>query len=69
MLPPNTPKDRLLILRKGLTDTYKDPEFLADAQKARLNMDPLSGEELGKVVARTYKLEKPIVEHLKEILK
>lgn len=69
VLPPNTPKDRVLMLRKGLTETYKDPEFLADAQKARLDMDPLSGEELEKVVARTYKLEKPIVEKLKEILK
>ena len=69
VLPPNTPKDRVLILRKGLTETYKDPEFLADAQKARLDMDPLSGEELEKVVARTYKLEKPIVEKLKDILK
>jgi tripartite-type tricarboxylate transporter receptor subunit TctC len=65
VLPPNTPK----ILRKALTDTYKDPEFHADAQKARLDMDPLTGEELEKVVARTYKLEKPIVEKPKEILK
>jgi tripartite-type tricarboxylate transporter receptor subunit TctC len=69
VLPPNTPKDRVLMLRKGLAETYKDPEFLADAQKARLDMDPLSGEELAKVVARTYKLDKPIVEKLKEILK
>ena len=44
VLPPNTPKDRVLMLRKGLAETYRDPEFLADAQKARLDMDPLSGE-------------------------
>ena len=69
VFPPNTPKDRVLMLRKGFLDTYKDPEFIADAQKARLDMSPLSGEELEKVVARTYKLEKPIVEKLKEILK
>jgi len=69
VFPPNTPKDRVLMLRKGLLDTYKDPEFIADAQKARLDMSPLSGEELEKVVARTYKLEKPIIEKLKEILK
>ena len=69
VFPPNTPKDRVLMLRKGLLDTYKDPEFIADAQKARLDMSPLSGEELEKVVARTYKLEKSIIEKLKEILK
>ena len=48
VLPLNTPKDRVLILRKGLAETYKDPEFIADTQKARLDMDPLSGEELEK---------------------
>ncbi len=69
VLPPNTPKDRVLTLRKGLADTLKDPEFLADAKKARLDLDPLSGEELEKVVARVYKLEKRIIEKLKEILR
>ncbi len=69
VLPPGTPKDRVAMLRKGLADTYKDPEFIADAQKARLDMAPLSGEELEKIVDRTYKLDKNIVEKLKEILK
>jgi len=67
-LPPKTPKDRVRLLRKGLTDTYKDPEFIADARRARLDMNPLSGEELEKVVARVYRLDKPLVEKLKDIL-
>ena len=66
--PPKTPKDRVQMLRKGLSATYKDPEFIADAKRARLDMNPLSGEELEKVVARVYRLDKPIVERLKEIL-
>jgi tripartite-type tricarboxylate transporter receptor subunit TctC len=69
VLPPGTPKDRVLALRKGLADTYKDPEFIADAQKARLDMAPLSGEELEKIVDRTYKLDKNLVAKLKDILK
>ena len=69
VLPPGTPKDRVAMLRKGLADTYKDPEFLADAKKARLDMAPLSGEELEKIVDRTYKLDKNLVAKLKEILK
>jgi hypothetical protein len=56
-------------LRKGLADTYKDPEFIADAQKARLDMAPLSGEELERVVDRTYKLDKNLITKLKDILK
>lgn len=69
VFPPGTPKDRVLALRKGLADTYKDPEFIADAQKARLDMAPLSGEELEKIVDRTYKLDKNLVAKLKDILK
>ena len=69
VFPPGTPKDRVQALRKGLADTYKDPEFLADAQKARLDMAPLSGEELEKIVDRTYRLDKNLVAKLKDILK
>lgn len=69
VFPPNTPKERVQVLRKGLADTLKDPEFLADAKKARLDLNPLSGEDLEKTVARTFALEKPLVEKLKEILK
>jgi tripartite-type tricarboxylate transporter receptor subunit TctC len=69
VFPPGTPKDRVQALRKGLADTYKDPEFIADAQKARLDMAPLSGEELEKIVDRTYKLDQNLVAKLKDILK
>jgi len=69
VFPPNTSKDRVQALRKGLADTYKDPEFLADAKKARLDMAPLTGEEMEKIVDRTYKLDKKLVARLKEILK
>ena len=69
VFPPNTPPERVQILRKGLAVTLKDPEFLADAQRARLDLNPLSGEELERTVARTFALEKPLVEKLQAILK
>ena len=69
VFPPGTPKDRVQILRKGLSDTLKDPDFLVDAQKARFDLNPIGGEELEKIVARIYKLEPQLTEKLKEILK
>ena len=69
LLPPNTPKERVQILRKALAATFKDPDFLADAQRARLDLNPLSGDEMQEAVERLWKLEKPLVEKLKEILK
>lgn len=66
---PGTPKDRVQILRKAFSETLKDPEFLADAKKSRLDTDPLTGEEIEKIVAQLFKMDPALVNQLKEILK
>jgi tripartite-type tricarboxylate transporter receptor subunit TctC len=69
VLPPNTPKERVKMLRKAFMDTMKDPEFVADAKRARLDLDPLDGEEIENQVKTLFKLEPGLVKQLKEILK
>jgi tripartite-type tricarboxylate transporter receptor subunit TctC len=68
VLPPATPKDRVQILRKAFADTMSDPEFLADAKKANLDINPLSGEEVARTVENLFKIEPPIAAKLKQIL-
>jgi tripartite-type tricarboxylate transporter receptor subunit TctC len=68
VFPPATPKERVQILRKAFTDTMKDPEFIADAHKAKLDLSPLSGDELEKIVASFYRTEPDVVARLKDIL-
>jgi len=68
-MPPGTPKDRVKILRKAFSDTMKDSEFLAHAQRANLNLDPLDGEEIEQEVKAFFKLEPALIKQLKEILK
>ena len=46
VLPPLTSKERVKTLRKVFQDTMKDPEFLADAAKSRLDIDLVTGTEL-----------------------
>lgn len=67
-LPPGTPKDRVQLLRRAFLQTLKDPEFLADAQKAKLDVEPISGEELEKKISRMSKLNPSLVAKLKDIL-
>jgi tripartite-type tricarboxylate transporter receptor subunit TctC len=67
-LPPGTPKDRVNVLRKAFLDTLKDAEFLAEAHKARLDIDPVSGEEIEKVVANFFRLDATLVARLREVL-
>jgi tripartite-type tricarboxylate transporter receptor subunit TctC len=49
-VPPGTPKDRLQLLRKAFADTMKDPEFIAEAEKSKLETTYVSGEEIDKYV-------------------
>jgi hypothetical protein len=67
-LPPGTPKDRVQLLRRALLQTLKDPEFLADAQKAKLDVEPISGEELEKKISRMSQLNPSLVAKLRDIL-
>jgi tripartite-type tricarboxylate transporter receptor subunit TctC len=68
-LPPATPKNRVNLLRKAFMDTMKDPEFLADTQKAKLDLDPIEGADLEKQVKELFKLDPALVSKMKEILK
>ena len=69
VLPPNTPKNRVEIIRKAFMDTMKDPEFLAEAKKANLDINPDDGAVLEQNVKEILKLEPGLIAKLKEILK
>lgn len=68
-LPPGTPQDRLSLLRKAFVQTMKDPELLAEAKKAQLDINPLDGEEVERHVKALFKLDRAVVDRLREILK
>jgi tripartite-type tricarboxylate transporter receptor subunit TctC len=67
-LPPGTPKDRVQLLRKAFESTLKDPEFLADAKKSRLNVEPVSSEAIEKDIANLFKLDPSLISKFKDIL-
>ena len=69
VLPPGTPKDRVMIMRKAFMETMKDPEFLAEANKAKLDINPLEGGELEKNVREVFNLDAALIPKAKEILK
>jgi tripartite-type tricarboxylate transporter receptor subunit TctC len=59
--PPGIAPERLAVLRQGFTATMKDPEFLADAEKLKLEVRPLSGEEAETVVRQIYAETSPAI--------
>jgi len=67
-LPPGTPKDRVQVLRKAFDDTLKDAEFLADAKKSNLSVDPVPVDELERDIGALFKLDSGLISKLKDIL-
>jgi tripartite-type tricarboxylate transporter receptor subunit TctC len=66
-LPPGTPKESVQIMRQAFVNVLNDPGFLAEAKKAKLTIDPVSGEELEKIMIGLLRLESSFVEKLKTI--
>ena len=51
-LPPNVPPDRVAALRAAFDATMTDPDYLAEADKLKIDVDPLTGTELAALVAQ-----------------
>ena len=51
-LPPGVPQDRVDALRTAFMDTMKDPDFLAEAEKVQIPIEPRDGASLDKVAAQ-----------------
>jgi tripartite-type tricarboxylate transporter receptor subunit TctC len=62
------PADRLAILRNAFDAMLKDPELLAEAAKAKLPIEPMSGAELDKVVAEMFEADPKTMATVKKLL-
>jgi len=54
LAPPNLPADRLATLRQAFTDTMSDKDFLAEADQTELEINPVSGADVEKLVKEVY---------------
>jgi len=66
--PPGIPEDRLKILRDAFWATLNDSDFVADTNKQRLEVHPLSAEKVAESVSDSYAMPEPIVKRLQNIL-
>jgi tripartite-type tricarboxylate transporter receptor subunit TctC len=59
--PPGIPADRLKALREGFEATMKDKEFLAEADKLKLEVNPLTGQQVEDLVKQVYTETSPAI--------
>jgi tripartite-type tricarboxylate transporter receptor subunit TctC len=64
---PGIPADRVAALRKAFDDTMKDPDFIAEAERLKLTVNPLTGEALQKVIAEVSNLPPDLVEKVRGV--
>jgi hypothetical protein len=67
-LPPQVPEQRVRTLQKAFISTLKDSQFLAEAEKAKLEIDPVDGPGIEKMVKGLYEIEPAIVNRIKQLL-
>ena len=62
LMPPDTPGELVAIMRRAFDDTMKDRLFLADAQKALLEVDPMTGEAMERTIKNAFATPKAILQ-------
>jgi tripartite-type tricarboxylate transporter receptor subunit TctC len=67
-LPPNVPPERVEALRRAFDATMKDPGFIAEAGKIGFEVDPMTGEQVQKLVGDLAKTPPDIVSRVRTIL-
>jgi tripartite-type tricarboxylate transporter receptor subunit TctC len=66
---PGVPADRVAVLRRAFDATLKDPEFLTEAERTKLTIGPLAGEELQKLVAEVSNLSPALLDKVRAAYK
>jgi tripartite-type tricarboxylate transporter receptor subunit TctC len=59
--PPNIPDDRKAALIRAFDDTMKDPEFLEETAKAKMDIAPMTGQEIDVLLTQLYALPSDVV--------
>ena len=67
-MPPNVPPERVSAIRRAFDATMKDKEFLEEADKLKIEIDPLSGEQVAALIEQIYKTPAATVERVRDAM-
>ena len=68
VLPEGVPRERVAALRKAFMAALADPALLAEAEKMKLDVEPISGDDVQTMVAQLFAMPARIVERAKQAL-
>ena len=67
--PPDLPTERVALLRRAFDATRTDPGFVSEANKMQIDIEPVSGEEIQKIVARLATFDQSVIDHALALMK
>jgi tripartite-type tricarboxylate transporter receptor subunit TctC len=67
LMPPDTPKALVSTIRRAFDEILRDPLYLADAEKALLEVDPVSGEAMEQALKDAYATPKDLIRQAAEL--
>lgn len=68
LTPPDVPADRLAALRHAFVETMKDKDFLGEAKKLNVEIDPVSWQELHTLMDKLYQTPDSVVKRMQQIM-
>lgn len=68
VLPPDVPPERVAALRQAFDDTMKDPQYVEEAKRIGLEINPLGGEAIAKLIEQVQATPQAAVDRLHELL-
>jgi tripartite-type tricarboxylate transporter receptor subunit TctC len=66
--PPDVPPERVAALRAAFDAAMKDPQYLEDARRIGLDVNPLGGGEITKLVQQVQATPQDVVDRLRELI-
>jgi tripartite-type tricarboxylate transporter receptor subunit TctC len=67
--PPGMAPERVAILRRSFDATMADPDFLAEAGKLSLSVQPMTGEEVARRIAGFFDTPRDVVQRAIAVMK
>jgi len=68
LAPPDLPAERVQALRKAFDETMKDAEYLAEARQRALDVNPMTGAEIDKLVGELYQTPPDVIAMTKAVI-
>ena len=67
-VPPGVPQDRLALLQKAFMATLRDPDLMKEAKKSKVDIDPVDGPTIAKLMAGLYELKPEFTARLAKLI-